>query len=177
MGYPQQPYGQHPHPGYGPPRRRSNLPLILGLAIGLPLLLLGGCVAIVVAAGGDSRDRTSVAGQSSAPPPSAPATEEPEVVVTVTKTARPRKTPTPKPSAAAEAPQVVMPNVVGMNLQEAQDFLQEKGFFLIRDRDATGKSRFQMWDRNWVVTRQAPAAGRRSSTAEWVTLWAKKISD
>ena len=79
MGYPpqpQEPYGQQPpsqpygysgpqpQPGYGyqppapPPPRRSNTALILVLAIGIPLLLLGGCAAVVlVLADSGGRDR------------------------------------------------------------------------------------------------------------------------
>lgn len=65
---PQQPYGhsgpqQQPY-GYGyqpptsppPPPRRSNLPLILALAIGIPLLLLGGCAAVVLVLADSGRD-------------------------------------------------------------------------------------------------------------------------
>lgn len=82
MGYPQDPYGQRPSGpqqpygqqpsgpqpyGYGPPSgpyhqqpppppKRSNMPLILLLAIGLPLLLLGGCMAVVVVLGDSSQE-------------------------------------------------------------------------------------------------------------------------
>lgn len=79
MGYPQQPhdpYGQQqpsqpgygygsgpqPQPGYGyqpapsPPPRRSNTGLILSLAIGIPLLLLGGCAAVVLVFADAGRD-------------------------------------------------------------------------------------------------------------------------
>jgi hypothetical protein len=64
---PQQPYGNSgPQPQYGyryqpptsppPPPRRSNLPLILTLAVGLPLLLLGGCAAVVLVLADTGRD-------------------------------------------------------------------------------------------------------------------------
>ncbi|MFI6819053.1 DUF4352 domain-containing protein [Nonomuraea sp. NPDC050328] len=71
-GYPPQPAAHLPHYGpqpgtspYGyqqpalpppppPPPRRSNLPLILILAIGLPLVLLGGCTALVFSVGDDA---------------------------------------------------------------------------------------------------------------------------
>ncbi|MGP3959957.1 hypothetical protein ACTWPT_28500 [Nonomuraea sp. 3N208] len=66
MSHPQQPPGQQPphgygngygpptQPGYGhqppvpppPPERGGNLGMILLLAIGLPLLVLGGCGAV-----------------------------------------------------------------------------------------------------------------------------------
>ncbi|MEU4578009.1 DUF4352 domain-containing protein [Nonomuraea sp. NPDC023979] len=94
MGYPQQPqdpYGQsgpqyptqHPYghsgpqPGYGygyqpptmpppPPPRRNNTALIVLLAIGIPLLLLGGCAA-VVAVLGQSASREVVVTQADEP--------------------------------------------------------------------------------------------------------------
>lgn len=78
MGYPPQqpePYGQQPQQPYGnsgpqqpygygyqpptsppPPPRRSNLPLILVLAVGLPLLLMGGCAAVVLVLADTGRD-------------------------------------------------------------------------------------------------------------------------
>ncbi|WP_052422286.1 DUF4352 domain-containing protein [Nonomuraea candida] len=79
MGYPPQqphePYGQQPppqpyghghssgpHPGYGyqpptpPPPKRSNTGLILALAIGIPLLLLGGCAAVVLVVANPGRE-------------------------------------------------------------------------------------------------------------------------
>ncbi|MEU4231578.1 DUF4352 domain-containing protein [Nonomuraea sp. NPDC026600] len=78
MGYPQQPqdpYGQSgpqqpygyggppPQYGYGyqpptspPPPPRRNVGLIVLLAVGLPLMLLGGCAALVVVLGDTGRD-------------------------------------------------------------------------------------------------------------------------
>jgi hypothetical protein len=34
-----------------------------------------------------------------------------------------------------------------------------------------------VYDRNWVVTRQSPAAGRKASLDTKVTLYAKKIGE
>jgi len=53
----------------------------------------------------------------------------------------------------------LMPNVVCMGLQEAQNEIQDRGVFYSRSEDATGKGRMQLWDRNWIVTRQSPRAG------------------
>ena len=61
-----------------------------------------------------------------------------------------------------------------MNLQAAQDRLQAAGFHILDDQDATGQSRFQVFDRNWVVTRQKPAGGRKVSTDTLIVLHAKK---
>ena len=70
-----------------------------------------------------------------------------------------------------------MPNVVGMNLQAGQDTMQAAGFYFLDDQDDTGQHRFQIYDRNWVVTRQEPRAGRRVALTTKVVLWAKKIGE
>lgn len=79
------------------------------------------------------------------------------------------------PSEAAEKKE--LPDVVGMNLQEGQDTLQAAGFYVLNDKDATGQNRLQVMDRNWVVTKQSPAAGRKVSTDTLITLYAKKIGE
>jgi PASTA domain len=90
----------------------------------------------------------------------------PPTTVTVT-------VPAPQPTSqavAAESPtaaspattQWEMPDVVGMNLQAAQDHLQsvtDYGVPLSTSTDATGQGRPQLMDRNWVVCSQSPAAG------------------
>ncbi len=53
----------------------------------------------------------------------------------------------------------LMPNVICMGLQEAQDEIQDRGVFFSRSEDATGQGRMQLWDRNWIVIRQSPRAG------------------
>ena len=70
-----------------------------------------------------------------------------------------------------------LPSVVGVNLQAAQDTLQAAGFYLISDRDATGQGRFQVFDRNWVVTRQKPEGGRKVSIDTLIVLYAKKYGE
>jgi len=47
-----------------------------------------------------------------------------------------------------------VPNVVGMNLQGAQDCLQSYGFYNIDDQPASGEPRFQVNDSNWTVVGQ-----------------------
>ena len=70
-----------------------------------------------------------------------------------------------------------LPNVVGLNLQDGQNAMQTAGFYLLDDKDATGQNRFQIYDRNWVVTEQDPAAGQEVSTDTKVTLYAKKYGE
>ncbi|WP_433660363.1 calcium-binding protein [Nocardia sp. CA-128927] len=46
-----------------------------------------------------------------------------------------------------------------MNLQAAQDKIQEGGVWYSRSTDATGKGRMQVLDANWIVVAQTPAPG------------------
>ncbi|MFD9939535.1 PASTA domain-containing protein [Nonomuraea sp. NPDC059023] len=85
----------------------------------------------------------------------------------------PSPTPSPEPPEPPAA-RAKIPDVVGMNLQAAQDTMQAAGFYFLDDQDATGQDRLQIYDRNWVVTRQTPAAGRKADPATRITLWAKK---
>ena len=52
-----------------------------------------------------------------------------------------------------------MPDVVCMNLQDAQNAIQAAGVFYSDSVDATGRGRMQVNDSNWIVTDQSPAAG------------------
>jgi beta-lactam-binding protein with PASTA domain len=52
-----------------------------------------------------------------------------------------------------------MPDVVCMNLQAAQNAIQDAGVFFSRSEDATGKGRSQVIDSNWTVVSQNPPAG------------------
>jgi hypothetical protein len=108
-------------------------------------------------------------------------TAAPVVTVTATQTA-PKETAKPaakkdKEPAAEKAERKTLPNVVGLNLQAGQDTMQAAGFYLLNDKDATGQGRFQVSDRNWVVTKQTPAAGRKVAVDTLVTLYAKKIGE
>jgi hypothetical protein len=53
----------------------------------------------------------------------------------------------------------LMPDVVCMDLQQAQDEIQDHGVFFSKSVDATGDGRRQIFDRNWIVVEQSPAAG------------------
>ncbi|MFD3810702.1 hypothetical protein [Rhodococcus sp. NPDC058639] len=63
------------------------------------------------------------------------------------------------PAAAPEVTPVPMPPVVCMNLQAAQNLIQELGVFYSRSVDATGKGRSQVLDANWIVVGQTPGVG------------------
>ena len=58
-----------------------------------------------------------------------------------------------------EAAEALMPDVVCMNLQAAQNRIQEEGVFFSRSEDATGAGRRQLVDSNWIVVGQSPTAG------------------
>jgi hypothetical protein len=70
-----------------------------------------------------------------------------------------------------------VPNEVGKNHQAAQDDLQARGFYNLRERDCSGRGRLLLWDRNWKVVRQSPRAGTRVSTSAAITLCSVKYTD
>jgi PASTA domain-containing protein len=96
---------------------------------------------------------------SAAPP-------EPAPVVTVTITAPPPPTaaaPTAvTPTAGAAGTSWTMPDLVGSNLQDAQNAVQDLTDFEIAvttSHDSTGAGRQQVLDRNWKVCSQSVAPG------------------
>jgi hypothetical protein len=52
-----------------------------------------------------------------------------------------------------------MPQVICMNLQDAQNEIQDHGVFYSRSEDATGRGRSQIIDSNWQVVAQSPDPG------------------
>lgn len=184
-GYGQQPYGQPyppPPPGYGygapppppPPRRPKRGP---GLWVGI-----GAAVVFLAVLGSVMKPSTSPQRTALQPPPSlsvptALETAESQPTEQKATAEATAEQPTEKATKAPAAEKAVLPNVVGMNLQAGQDAMQATGFYFLDDQDDTGQHRLQIFDRNWVVTRQEPAAGRRVSTNTKVVLWAKKIGE
>lgn len=67
--------------------------------------------------------------------------------------------PTTPPTSIATETESIMPHVVCMNLQAAQDLIQTTGVFFSDSFDASGQGRSQMMDSNWVVVSQDPPAG------------------
>jgi len=82
-------------------------------------------------------------------------------------TAAPAPTPVAPPATAQELnpaggndpEDYLMPLVVCMSLQEAQDEIQDHGVFFSRSEDATGQGRSQLIDSNWQVVAQSPDPG------------------
>ena len=66
-------------------------------------------------------------------------------------------------AAPAQAdPSWTMPNLVGTDLQGAQDAIQSlthDAVWFSSSTDLTGKGRTQIVDRNWIVCSSTPAAG------------------
>lgn len=84
------------------------------------------------------------------------------------------KAASPSPTAQEK---FVMPKVVGMNLQLAQDLLQSKGSYIIDQEDYKGLNRVQVLDSNWKVCAQSPAAGKKVLISAVVTLSAVKLTE
>ncbi|MFZ4718366.1 MAG: hypothetical protein ACOYMR_03015 [Ilumatobacteraceae bacterium] len=115
-----------------------------GATVTLPGSSLDVATTVVVAA--------TAAPVSTVPPPTTAAATVPPT--TIPATTVPPTTLPPAPPA-----QALMPNVVCMNLQDAQDYIQTFGVFFSRSVDATGQDRMQLIDSNWQVVDQFPAPG------------------
>jgi len=109
-------------------------------------------------------------------------TSGPAATVTVTATPADAAPATAEAgdSSVATEPETevfVMPDLVGMNLQYAQDTLQSLGSYLMDQEDATTLDRFQVLDSNWQVCRQDPLPGEEVPVETIVTLWSVKLDE
>jgi Uncharacterized protein conserved in bacteria len=75
-----------------------------------------------------------------------------------------------------DATEGTVPDVVCMNLQDAQDTLQSAGFDNLGSADALGH-RYQIIDRNWIVVGQSARPGSRPSTTTRITLTVVKYGE
>lgn len=85
-----------------------------------------------------------------------------------------KQAPKPAAPAAPAAGSVAVPNVVGVDLQLAQDTMQSAGLYNLSEEDATGAGRLMVLDRGWVVVEQVPAAGTKVASDATITLRSKK---
>jgi hypothetical protein len=165
--YYQQPGGYPPghgnQPPSGPPRRPAGMRRWpLWAALGVVALLFVSCVAAIAGSGDDK--------------PSAGVTPTPVLTSTpapATSAIIPASTQPVAQQTASTTPELVaIPNVVGSDLQSAQETL----FPPLRSTsiDATGQGRMQLWDRDWVVVRQDPAAGTRVEVLTDIKLYVIK---
>jgi beta-lactam-binding protein with PASTA domain len=70
--------------------------------------------------------------------------------------------------------QIQVPDVVGWDHQAAQDRMQAAGLYNLDEEDATGQGRLILWDRNWTVVWQSPAAGTLVSPETLIVLYSRK---
>ena len=68
------------------------------------------------------------------------------------------------PTGAAASAARTVANFIGKGLQTAQDDAQAQGFYNLTSHDATGRARHQIFDRDWKVCFQTPAAGTTASS-------------
>ncbi len=101
------------------------------------------------------------------PPTTLPSVSPPSVTV---------GTPAPRPPSGSARVGVV-PNVVGVNHQLAQDTMQAAGFYFLTEEDATGQGRLLVIDRNWVVVSQVPAGGTTAPLETKILLRSKKVGE
>lgn len=127
--------------------------VIIPAAIVALLLVMG----IVGAATGDPQPTAAQSSDTSeAPAPSRsaePITEAP-TPAPPTKETTPPPAPTTVTAPAAPVVNFLMPDLVGINLQDAQNAMQQLGVFFTTSTDASGLGRSQVIDNNWVVCGQ-----------------------
>ncbi|GAB3297315.1 hypothetical protein GCM10027298_08310 [Epidermidibacterium keratini] len=95
-------------------------------------------------------------------------------------TSVPPTTTAPPPTTAAPAQSWVMPDLIGANLQVAQDTIQELTNFQVvysSSYDATGAGRMQVLDSNWVVCSQTPLPGTTFDSTTPIDFGAVKIGE
>ncbi len=73
-----------------------------------------------------------------------------------------------------------MPNLVGSNLQDAQDAIQaltDNKIFFTKSHDATGRGRHQILDRDWKVCDQNVRPGATITASTTIDFGAAKLSE
>lgn len=91
-------------------------------------------------------------------------------------TTAPRVATSTAPPRTSAAP-IKVPDVSGMNHQDAQNAMQRAGLYNLREVDGTGQGRALVIDRNWVQTAQDPPPGTEVSPDAVITLTAIKYTD
>lgn len=87
---------------------------------------------------------------------------------------------TPSPAAAPVATSWVMPDLVGANLQDAQNAIQsltDFGIAVTTSTDATGAGRNQVLDANWTVCAQNVAPGETIAVGTMIDFAAVKLEE
>lgn len=136
------------------------------------LIVLGACALLLVgcaSSGGDDGKKVEdlekqvadLKAAASSTTEATGGTTAPSTTTKVPTTAAPTTTTPPTTAPPTTAPPAsLMPDVVCMNLQDAQDYIQSTtDVFLSLSEDATGQGRSQIMDSNWIVVAQRPAPG------------------
>lgn len=131
-------------------KSKSCIRVRSSIVLALPVFVLAGCGSTDSAEPEVRTEVRTVTVEATA----TPATTDP---TSIERIALPDTT-APEPPAA-EPVLVAMPSVVCMNLQTAQNAIQAAGVFYSRSVDASGASRMQVNDSNWIVVAQDPPAG------------------
>jgi PASTA domain len=154
--------------------------VVAAVSVGLTLLLAGcgngnetGAVA--------STDAPT-AGEPAGMPPGEPAKPHATPLIPSTEAANAASEAAEaaeKVASAAKKVKVtfVMPNLVGKNLQKAQDDLQSLGSYLLDEQDATGKGRITVLDSDWKVCGQKPTPGAKVLIVATVQLASVKLNE
>jgi len=135
------------------------------LVAGLGVIGVGGALVGGVAGDSDASSppasTTSAEASASAPPTTVPRPAPSSTVPAEPTAAAPTSAaPTPTAEATSSGVDFVMPDLVGSDLQSAQNAVQELGVLYSVSHDLLG-SRNQVVDSNWVVCDQNITPGQR----------------
>lgn len=83
----------------------------------------------------------------------------------------------PSDSATVSTKIGVVPDVVCMNLQDAQNAMQRSGFLNLGSADGSGQGRMQILDRDWVVIKQSLRAGTKPGLTTRIVLTSVKYGE
>ncbi|WP_326834738.1 PASTA domain-containing protein [Amycolatopsis rhabdoformis] len=103
-----------------------------------------------------------------------PATNASPAATAATTTTTTAATTTAKATTTATAVALTVPDVSGMNHQDAQDAMQAAGLYNLREVDSSGRHRLMILDRDWCQTGQDPKPGAKADAGTVVTLYADK---
>lgn len=134
-------YANHPVPPPRPPRRTRGPRNLVIAAIAAGVLMFGGCSAVVgaLAAGGAKEPAAPVAA-----------------------------TPSPTTPAPSRRPRLTVPDLAGMNAQDAQDKLDDLGFTRVHVGSDDGSVPLLL--SNWTVKSQSVPAGKKVDAGRSITL-------
>jgi hypothetical protein len=178
-----QPVGGPPTPPPPPGARKGKVSrkaiaggaalLFIGIGIGASSNSESPKAPETVSVNGSTQEPAETSSTTAPAPTSTTTTEQP----TTTTTTEAPTTTTTTSSPPAQAAKIRVPNVVGKDLQTAQDTMQAAGLYYLTSHDSTGLNRMQILDRNWLVTEQSPAAGSMVEADRLIDLGARKFTD